>query len=331
MPRAGLTRLTMRILLSGIVPAFSPAADPSARLRDIRVSFMLDPRLVDSTYAGQRWVSPATYLGAGGQNTVEARALGVDGKGRPAKTTLEWIPSDPQMVTVSPSQGDRVKITVHRAGESRLRIAAQGFSRAWVVRAKDLGQVLQVEITQPPPGKSDGASVQTVLRNQQAASRAEDGKRLAEKNRQEGEAFLADNKKRERVVSLPSGLQYKVVKAGMGKRPTAEDAVVCQYRGAFVDGTVFDNTYKRGGPVSFPVKVVIKGWAEALQLMPVGSKWQLFIPPELAYGARGAGGRSNIGPNTTLLFELELIAISEHDRSGGPATAAAIPARANEH
>ena len=113
-------------------------------------------------------------------------------------------------------------------------------------------------------------------------------------NKKEGEAFLAANKGKEGVVTLPSGLQYKILKEGTGPKPTASDTVVCNYRGTLINGTEFDSSYKRGQPVTFPVSGVIKGWTEALQLMPVGSKWQLFIPSDLAYGEsrRGAG----IGP-----------------------------------
>jgi FKBP-type peptidyl-prolyl cis-trans isomerase len=130
---------------------------------------------------------------------------------------------------------------------------------------------------------------------------------LAEQNKKAGEEFLAANKTKEGVVALPSGLQYKILQPGSGPKPTATDSVVCNYRGTLLDGTEFDSSYKRGQPATFPVNGVIKGWTEALQLMPVGSKWQLFIPAELAYGERGAGRQ--IGPNSTLIFEVELISI----------------------
>jgi FKBP-type peptidyl-prolyl cis-trans isomerase len=131
----------------------------------------------------------------------------------------------------------------------------------------------------------------------------------ADTNKKAGDAFLAENKKAQGVVALPSGLQYKVLKAGEGKKPTLDDTVVCQYRGTLIDGKEFDSSYKRNEPATFPVKGVIKGWTEALQLMPVGSKWQLFIPPDLAYGERGAG--AEIGPNSTLIFEVELVSIKD--------------------
>jgi FKBP-type peptidyl-prolyl cis-trans isomerase FklB len=128
-----------------------------------------------------------------------------------------------------------------------------------------------------------------------------------EANKKEGEAFLAANKTKEGVVTLPSGLQYKILKEGTGPKPTASDSVVCNYRGTLLNNTEFDSSYKRGEPATFPVGQVIHGWTEALQLMPVGSKWQLFIPSDLAYGPRGAGG--DIGPNATLIFEVELLSI----------------------
>ena len=130
-------------------------------------------------------------------------------------------------------------------------------------------------------------------------------------NKKEGIAFLAANKTKDGVVTLPSGLQYKVLQAGAGPKPAPTDTVVCNYRGTLLDNTEFDSSYKRGQPATFPVNGVIKGWTEALQLMPVGSKWQLFIPAELAYGERGAGGQ--IGPNATLIFEVELLSIQGKD------------------
>jgi FKBP-type peptidyl-prolyl cis-trans isomerase FklB len=136
---------------------------------------------------------------------------------------------------------------------------------------------------------------------------AERTKQLAEKNKKEGEAFLAANKTKEGIKTLPSGLQYKVIKEGTGKTPTAEDTVVTNYRGTLTDGTEFDSSYKRGQPATFPVKGVIPGWTEALQLMKEGSKWELFIPSNLAYGEQGAGGV--IGPNAALIFEIELISV----------------------
>ncbi len=129
----------------------------------------------------------------------------------------------------------------------------------------------------------------------------------AKNNLEEGIKFLAENKSDKGVIELPSGLQYKVIEEGDGELPTPENQVKCHYHGTLIDGTVFDSSVERGEPAVFPVNAVIPGWVEALQLMPVGSKWRLFIPPELAYGEQGAGGV--IGPNSTLVFDLELLEI----------------------
>jgi FKBP-type peptidyl-prolyl cis-trans isomerase FklB len=130
---------------------------------------------------------------------------------------------------------------------------------------------------------------------------------LGETNKKQGAEFLEANKTKDGVITLPSGLQYKIIQEGTGPKPLPTDTVVCNYRGTLLDNTEFDSSYKRGQPATFPVTGVIKGWTEVLQLMPVGSKWQLFVPAELAYGERGAGGQ--IGPNATLIFEVELLSI----------------------
>jgi len=141
------------------------------------------------------------------------------------------------------------------------------------------------------------------------AKQEEANKQLGEKNKKEGEIFLAQNKTKEGVKTLPSGLQYKVVKAGTGKKPKATDTAVTHYKGTLLDGTEFDSSYKRNQPATFKVNGVIRGWTEALQLMEEGAKWILYVPAALAYGDRGAG--QQIGPNATLIFEVELISIQE--------------------
>jgi FKBP-type peptidyl-prolyl cis-trans isomerase len=128
-------------------------------------------------------------------------------------------------------------------------------------------------------------------------------------NKKEADAFLAANKAKPDVVTLPSGLQYKILTAGTGAKPTASDTVVCNYRGTLINGKEFDSSYKRGQPASFPVSGVIKGWTEALQLMPVGSKWQLFVPADLAYGDRSPS--PDIAPGDMLIFEVELLSIQD--------------------
>ena len=130
--------------------------------------------------------------------------------------------------------------------------------------------------------------------------------KIADKNKKEGATFLAENKKKDGVKTLPSGLQYKVIREGKGATPTAADAVTTHYRGTFLDGAEFDSSYRRNEPATFPVKGVIKGWTEALQLMKVGDKWQLYVPSDLAYGPQG---RDEIPPNATLIFDIELLGV----------------------
>lgn len=149
--------------------------------------------------------------------------------------------------------------------------------------------------------------VLTKMQDEQRGKMALAVKEFADKNKKDGETFLAANKAKEGVVTLPSGLQYKILKTGDGNKPGLDDKVVCQYRGTLLDGTQVDSSYERKEPSTFPLKGVIKGWTEALQLMPVGSKWQLFVPSSLAYGERGNG--RTIGPNATLIFEVELLSI----------------------
>jgi FKBP-type peptidyl-prolyl cis-trans isomerase FklB len=146
-------------------------------------------------------------------------------------------------------------------------------------------------------------------RNERMKKQQEQMKANAEKGKLEGQAFLAENKKKEGVVTLPSGLQYKVYTAGTGRKPTSNDTVVTHYRGSFIDGKEFDSSYRSGGPVTFKVTQVIKGWQEALQLMPVGSKWKLFVPAELAYG--DVGQPPKIPAHAALLFDIELISIED--------------------
>jgi FKBP-type peptidyl-prolyl cis-trans isomerase FklB len=147
----------------------------------------------------------------------------------------------------------------------------------------------------------------TALQADMMAKQQAKAANLGKSNKEEGEKFLTENKTKEGVKTTASGLQYKVIKEGKGAMPKATDVVVTHYRGTLINGKEFDSSHKRGQPAEFPVNGVIPGWTEALQLMKVGSKWQLFIPPALAYGERGAG--ADIGPNSTLIFEIELLNI----------------------
>ncbi len=175
---------------------------------------------------------------------------------------------------------------------------------------------LDVDAAMLARGLMDALSgAKPLLTEQEIAKALEEFQKIVEqqmaqragKAAQEGEAFLAENAKKEGVVVLPSGLQYKVLKKGTGPIPTANDVVRTHYHGTFINGKVFDSSVERGEPAEFPVNRVIPGWTEALQLMKVGDKWQLFIPSKLAYGKRGSPG--GIGPDTTLIFDVELLDI----------------------
>lgn len=152
------------------------------------------------------------------------------------------------------------------------------------------------------------ANAKEEYQKKQAAAREE----KAEATLKAGEQFLAENKSKGGVVTLPTGLQYKILKQGKGDKPEVDDKVVCNYRGMLLDGTEFDSSAKHNGPSIFPVKGVIKGVGQALLTMPAGSKWQLFVPAELAYGKQGAPSL-NVPPNAALIFELELLAVKENE------------------
>ena len=389
------------VLALGLAAPMFAAEEAKRTLTDLQVSFKLDPRLTKGLYMGDRWVSPPTYAGTSGQDTVEARAQGVDAEGRSVSISPQWIAADPEMVTVSPSQGSEVKITLKRAGESRLQVISQGVTKELSIKAAMRNDVLQVQIAQsgvaqPPaaqtvaatgpaaasPGRDASAfksekervsyalgmnygsalrkapvemdpdllikglrdalsasptlltdkemqatlaSLKGELKKDKTASQGVRKNELAEKNKQTEEAFLAENKARDGVVTLDSGLQYRILKSANGKRPAAGDTVVAHYRGTLLDGTEFDSSYKRKKPATVALPKAIPGWREALQLMPVGSKWQLFIPSNLAFGAQPGRKHPGIAPNATLVFEVELISIREK-----PGTNAQVKDRINE-
>jgi FKBP-type peptidyl-prolyl cis-trans isomerase FklB len=163
--------------------------------------------------------------------------------------------------------------------------------------------------TKPLMTEAEAQAVMTEFRTEMMKKKQEEAQRVGDANKQQGQQFLAANKGKEGVVTTASGLQYKILKEGTGPKPTATDTVTVNYRGTLINGTEFDSSYKRNEPATFGVGQVIKGWTEALQLMPVGSKWQLFIPSDLAYGERSPG--AEIGPNSTLIFDVELLSINK--------------------
>jgi FKBP-type peptidyl-prolyl cis-trans isomerase FklB len=172
--------------------------------------------------------------------------------------------------------------------------------------ARGIKDVLTKQKTQL--SDQEAGTILADMQKEMQGKRQEKMKALGEKNKADGEAFLAENMKKEGVKTLPSGLQYKVVTEGKGKSPSATDTVTVQYTGKFIDGTEFDSSFKRGQAATFALNSVIKGWTEALQLMKEGSKWQLFIPSSIAYGETGTVG-GPIGPNATLIFEVELVSV----------------------
>jgi len=223
----------------------------------------------------------------------------------PAAKTGQAAKPRTQSVLTLKTQKDKVSYALGMNLGTNLHKQSVEVDPAIVLRGmKDAlagGKMLQTE----DEARAALTQLQTEVRNKQQ----EKMKVAGEANRKEGVEFLAANKSKEGVVTLPSGLQYKILTEGTGPKPAASDTVVCNYRGTLISGAEFDSSYKRGQPASFPVTGVIKGWTEALQIMPVGSKWQLFVPAELGYGDRGAG--ADIGPGATLIFEVELLSIQD--------------------
>jgi FKBP-type peptidyl-prolyl cis-trans isomerase FklB len=208
----------------------------------------------------------------------------------------------------APTQSSQFKTQTERLSYSiGLNIAANLKAQGVQVNPQVIAQAISDVYSGKKPLMTD-AEVQETLTGFQNDMKAKVVAE-AEDNKKKGEAFLAVNSKKPGVITLPSGLQYKVIKNGTGPKPKATDTVMTNYRGTLLNGKEFDSSFKRNQPATFPLNAVIPAWTEALQLMPVGSKWQLYVPPKLAYGERGAGGV--IGPNETLVFEVELLSIKQ--------------------
>ena len=207
--------------------------------------------------------------------------------------------------TILKTQGDRVSYSMGLDIGRMLKMQGVDVDLELVTRGlKDAYTGNQALLTD-----EEMQEVLTNFKKEFLAKQQELAKQQGEKNKREGEIFLETNKKKEGIQTLPSGLQYKVVKTGSGKKPTTTDTVTVHYRGTLIDGKEFDSSYRRGKPATVPVNAVIPGWTEALTLMEEGARWELFIPPNLAYSERSAG--RDIGPNATLIFEVELISIEE--------------------
>lgn len=256
--------------------------------------------LASSTFA-------IVLLGAGfAQQTPANNAQHAPGATPKKTTTAKRTPASaakPKAVTLT-TQQDKISYAIG------MNMAKNLQRQSLQVEPDILVKGLKDVLTGNKPLLSDDEAMATLtaFQNDMRAKQQEKTAQVGLSNKKEGEDFLAANKGKQGVVTLASGLQYKILKAGGGPKPSAADSVVCNYRGTLINGTEFDSSYKRGQPATFPVSGVIKGWTEALQLMPVGSKWQLFVPSGLAYGERGAG--ADIGPNATLIFEVELLSIA---------------------
>lgn len=210
---------------------------------------------------------------------------------------------------VAPLKTDRARLSYAIGFQIGHNLKEQGIKN---IDGRALAQAVEDVMSGAKPRLSAKDMQGALMKFQEA--RIKDRAAQAQANLKAGKAFRAAFKKKKGVVELPDGLQYRVLHAGKGPKPTAQDTVVVNYRGALTDGTVFDSSYRRGEPAEIPVGRVIPGWKEVLQRMPVGSKWQVVIPPQLAYGAKGAGAA--IGPDQTLVFDIELLSIKKPATTG---------------
>lgn len=228
-------------------------------------------------------------------------------KKSPLNKTPSRVTTKPVSVSVTPTSGASTGLTSLKDSASYGLgvLVAQNFKSQNIEINADLlqkgfNEVMKGEIT-PITDTQANALIQKYMQKEQA--------KAFEPNRLAGEKYLAENKTKEGIITLASGLQYQIVKTGDGPKPASTDKVKTHYHGTLIDGTVFDSSVQRGEPITFPVTGVIPGWIEALQLMPVGSKWKLFIPQALAYGSRGSG--PTIKPYSALVFEVELLGIEK--------------------
>jgi FKBP-type peptidyl-prolyl cis-trans isomerase FklB len=242
----------------------------------------------------------------------------------PAKAPAATTQAKPPAAT--PAQGQGLKTAKEKNSYAIGMEMGKGLkSQGMDLDSPALMQGLKDALTDAKPQMSEDElrQVITALQTEMRQKQMQAQEAAAAENKAKGDAFLAANEKKEGVVVLPDGLQYKILTAGTGKKPVESDTVLCNYKGTFIDGQEFDSSAQAGKPVPFEVKNVIPGFKEVLQMMPVGSKWQVFIPANLAYGERGAGGV--IGPNSTLVFEIEVVGIDAG--AGSSAPSAPTPAK----
>src|SRR5919197_148958 len=256
----GICAAGMVLLLPVLVKVWPRAAGATVHSNAILVSFKVDPRVADPTHSGTRWLSQDAYFGANAQDTVEARAQGLDAKGHLFAISPDWIASDPEMVTVSPSRGEYVRIVVKQPGESKLRIVAGEISSEWLDQAKYLGSFIQLAITgagaRGPSPSPATAATSVPLPN--AAVTAEVASRKAK--------ALAENKKKDDKLTLPSGIEYRVIQRGEGRTPSHDNVVEAHYRITLMDGTELANSFATGKPATITVARAISGLREAMEL-----------------------------------------------------------------
>jgi FKBP-type peptidyl-prolyl cis-trans isomerase FklB len=282
-------------------------------------SLMIAPQLLAaSVLLGSAFAQPASpQQGSSQQGSTATSATGQTGSQTTPKTSSGTASNTAKKPAARPGASAPVVLKTDRDKQSyamgmnlgnRLKQPGIKLDSALVARglrdAQNGGKTAMTE----EEARAALQQLQTEAQKTMQAKSQEEGAG----NRKSGEAFLAANKSKPGVVTLPDGLQYKILTEGKGPKPSASDTVSCNYRGTLINGKEFDSSSKHGGPASFAVGGVIKGWTEALQLMPVGSKWELYLPADLAYGDRGAGG--DIGPGETLVFEVELLSIQEQKK-----------------
>lgn len=280
------------------VPIHSVCA---AAAPDVRMSYMKKPIVLGIIYT----LAAMLLAGAMGAQTSPAPKPQTSPAAKPPATPAPA--TQPAQSSPFKTEKDKVSyaIGMNVGGGLREQLSRQSIE----IDANLLEQGLKDALTGNKTLMTDdeARAALTQLQADLKAKQEEKLKVAAETNKKEGDAFLAANKTKEGVITLPSGLQYKILTPGTGAKPTATDTVVCNYRGTLINGKEFDSSAKHGQPITFQVGGVIKGWTEALQLMPVGSKWQLWVPSDLAYGPQQKG--PDIGPNSTLVFEVELLSI----------------------
>lgn len=292
------------LLLPRGVDAAPSAAEPGVSLAGLTVSFKLDPRVIDPTHGGMAWISPHTYLGANAQDTVQARAEGMDTKGRVSVIGAKWIPSDPTMVKVSPGEGNEVRIVVKRAGQSRIKVVAGGASQELAVQSRYQNKFIQIAITQlrglppaaPPPPKKAPVLEDPLAQQKNAGA-----------------------------VMLPGGLRFTMLERADGPTPTDNDVVEVRYRVLALNGREVDGSHAKD-PATF--RVTEASWKEALKLMPVGSRSVIVLPSRPLPPSQTPRGRKRAASpsrmSAPLLVEVELVSVQK-DRDSVSSAPGGIP------